>query len=44
VLTLPVDDPADDDRFLPPGLGEHLGGGRPADADGDPTTSIGKAD
>jgi predicted acyl esterase len=43
LLTLPVDDPADDTFFLPPGLGEHLGDGTPPDADGDPSTSFADA-
>lgn len=33
VLTLPVDDPADDTFFLPPGQGEVLDDGVPADAE-----------
>jgi len=40
VLTLTVDDPADDTFFLPPGQEEALGDGTPPDADGDPETGF----
>jgi predicted acyl esterase len=44
VLTLTVDDPADDEFLLPPGQAEVLADGTPPDADGDPSTSFGPAE
>jgi hypothetical protein len=41
MLTLPVEDPTDDEFFFPPGHGDELGDGIPPDADGDPSTAFG---